>query len=135
LPETPASAINVTAAWFGRGFLLVGNMSAKITINAQPRWPDVKDDYAVQFEGHSIGRVRLDGAIWVWSITIPMALPEWAEGTAASRDEGFKALAAAWGKLLAQTNPERLQRAWELEKAFEARQQSLVTIKSADTQP
>ena len=98
-------------------------MSAKITINAQPRWPDVNDDYAVQFEGHSIGRVRLDGTNWVWSITIPMALPEWAEGSAASRDEGFKALAAAWGKLLAQTDPERLQRAWELEKAFEAREQ------------
>jgi hypothetical protein len=125
----------VAAAPFGRGFLLVGCMAAKITINAQPRWPDVNDDYAVQFEGHSIGRVRLDGTNWVWSITIPMALPEWAEGIAASRDEGFKALAAAWGKLLAQTNPERLQRAWELEKAFEARQQRPVTIKSDDIQP
>jgi hypothetical protein len=64
-----------------------------------------------------------------------MALPEWAEGSAASRDEGFKALAAAWGRLLAQTNPERLQRAWELEKAFEARQQRLVTVKSDEIQP
>ncbi len=64
-----------------------------------------------------------------------MALPEWAEGSAASRDEGFKALAAAWGKVLTQTNPERLQRAWELEKAFEARQQGLVTAKSDDIQP
>ena len=110
-------------------------MSTKITINAQPRWPDVNDDYAVQFEGHSIGRVRLDGANWVWSITIPMALPDWAEGTAASRDEAFKALAAAWGKVLAQTNPERLQRAWELEKAFEARQQRMATVKSEAAQP
>jgi hypothetical protein len=110
-------------------------MSAKITINAQPRWPDVKDDYSVQFEGHSIGRVRLDGANWVWSITIPMALPDWAEGTTASRDEGFKALAAAWGKLLTQTSPERLQRAWELEKAFEARQQEAAAIKPDQVQP
>src|SRR4051812_43902075 len=121
------------AASFGRGFLLVGCMSSKITINAQPRWPDVNDDYAVQFEGHSIGRVRLDGTIWFWSITIPMALPAWAEGNAASRDEGFKALAAAWGRLLAQTDPARLQRAWELEKAFEARQTA--AIKPDEAQP
>jgi hypothetical protein len=123
------------AASFGRGFLLVGCMPPKITINAQPRWPDVNDDYAVQFEGHSIGRVRLDGVNWVWSITIPMALPAWAEGSAASRDEGFKALAAAWGRLLAQTSPERLQRAWELEKAFEARQQKSAAIKPDEVQP
>jgi hypothetical protein len=110
-------------------------MSAKITIEARPRWPDVKDDYAVQFEGHAIGRVRLDGTAWVWSITIPMALPDWAEGSSASRDEGFKALAAAWGKLLSQTSPERLQRAWELENAFEVRQQRMATVKSEAAQP
>jgi len=109
-------------------------MSAKITINAQPRWPDVRDDYVVQFDGHSIGGVRLDGTSWVWSITIPMALPEWAAGAAASRDESFKALAAAWGRLLSQTSPERLQRAWDLEKAFEAREQKMAPVKSSDVQ-
>ena len=110
-------------------------MSARITINAQARWPDVKDDYVLQCEGHSIGRVRLDGPIWVWSITIPMALPEWAEGTAASRDESLKALAAAWSKLLTQTSAERLQRAWDLEKAFEVRQQKMAPITSGEAQP
>ena len=45
----------------------------------------------MQFEGHSIGRVRLDGTNWVWSITIPMALPEWAEGTAGSPANGPEA--------------------------------------------
>jgi hypothetical protein len=109
-------------------------MSAKITINAQLRWPDVRDDYVIQFEGHSIGRARLDGKAWVWSITIPMALPEWAEGIAATRDESFKALAAAWGRLLGQTSAERLQRAWDLEKAFEARQQKMAAVKSSDAQ-
>ena len=109
-------------------------MSGKITISAQPRWPDVKDDYVLQFEGHPIGGVRLDGTTWVWRITIPMALPDWAEGTTASRDEGFKALAAAWGKLMAQTDPARLQRAWELEKAFETRQQQ-AAIKPDQVQP
>jgi hypothetical protein len=100
-------------------------MSAKLTIDASPRWPDVRDDYAVRFQGHSIGRVRLDDAGWVWSITIPMALPDWAEGVTASRDDSLKALASAWGRLLSQTSPERLQRAWDLEKAFETREQKL----------
>src|SRR3954470_18821452 len=109
-------------------------MSTKITISAQPRWPDVKDDYVLRFEGHSIGGARLDGTSWVWSIVIPMALPEWAQGTAAGRDQSFKALAAAWGKLLAQTDPERLQRAWELEKAFEVRQQT-AAVKPDQIQP
>jgi hypothetical protein len=98
-------------------------MSTRIVIDARLRWPDVQDDYAVQFESHSIGRVRLEGTSWLWSITIPMGVPEWAEGTALNRDDSFKALATAWGRLLSQTSPERLQRAWELEKAFEARQQ------------
>ena len=115
--------------------LLVVWMSAKITIDASLRWPDVRDDYVLQFEGHSIGRVRLDRTNWIWSITIPMALPDWVEGTAASRDEAFKTLAAAWGKLLTQTDPERLQRAWELEKAFEARQHKLATIEPDQAQP
>jgi hypothetical protein len=110
-------------------------MSAKITINAHLRWPDVNHDYIVEFDGHTIGRVRLDGTIWVWSITVPMAVPEWAEGTSANRDESFKALAAAWGRLLTRTDPERLQRAWDLEKAFEARQQKMAAIKSDDAQP
>jgi len=109
-------------------------MAAKITIDAHLRWPDIRNDYVIRFEGHSIGRVRLDGMVWVWSTSIPMALPEWAEGTAASRDEGLKTLAAAWGKLLAQTSAERLQRAWDLEKAFEARQQKMA-VESGDAQP
>jgi hypothetical protein len=115
-------------------FLLMSVMATKITIDAHLRWPDIRDDYVVRFEGHSIGRVRLDGTVWIWSISIPMALPEWAEGTAASRDEGLKTL-AAWGKLLAQTSAERLQRAWDLEKAFEARQQKTAPVQSGDAQP
>ena len=98
-------------------------MSTKIVIDARLRRPDVPDDYAVDFEGHSIGRVRLEATSWLWSISIPMGVLDWAEGTASTRDDGFKALAAAWGRLLHETRPDRLQRAWELEKAFAARQQ------------
>jgi hypothetical protein len=115
--------------------MLVECMSGKISIDARLRWPDVRDDYLLEFEGHSIGLVRLDGTNWVWSISVPMALPDWAEGTAASRDDAFKTLAAAWGKLLAQTAPERLQRAWDLEKAFEARQNKLAPIEPDQAQP
>lgn len=110
-------------------------MATKITIDARLRWPEIRDDYVLRFEGHSIGRVRLDGIDWVWSITIPMALPEWSEGTAASRDESFKALAAAWSKLLGQTSAARLQRAWDLEKAFEVRQQNMAPVASGGAQP
>jgi hypothetical protein len=110
-------------------------MATKITIDASLRWPDIRDDYVVRFEGHSIGRVRLDGTSWVWNITIPMALPEWAEGAAASRDDGLKTLAAAWGRLLTQTSPERLQRAWDLEKAFEVRQQKMAAVQPDEAQP
>jgi hypothetical protein len=110
-------------------------MSSKIVIDARLRWPDVPNDYVVQFEGHSIGRVRLDGAHWVWSIAIPMALPDWAEGASASRDESFKTLASAWSRLLSQTSPERLQRVWELEKAFEAREQTTAPAKPEGAQP
>lgn len=133
-----ATAAAALAVWHGTRLseFFAGKitMSAKITINAQLRWPDIRDDYVVQFEGHSIGRARLDGKVWVWNITIPMALPEWAEGATASRDESFKALAAAWGRLLGQTSPERLQRAWDLEKAFAARQQKVATVESNDAQ-
>ena len=105
-------------------------MSDKISINAEPRWPDVKDDYVLQFEGHSIGRVRLDETVWVWSITIPMALPEWAEGTAANRDDSLKAFAAAWARLLSETDPERLKRAWQLDEAFDDRQRKIAANKA-----
>jgi hypothetical protein len=92
-----------------------------ISLNLALRWPEIKNDYLVRFEGHSIGNVRLSESGWVWAITIPMALPEWTVGRAASLEDSVKALAAAWAKLLNQTSPERLQRAWDLEKAAEAR--------------
>ncbi len=100
-----------------------------ITLNASLKWPDVKDDYVVRYDGHLIGRMRLagerdaQGTTWEWSITIPMALPVWANGTAESRDTCMKDFTAAWGRFLKETSPERLERAWELERAFAARQQ------------
>lgn len=104
-------------------------MAKPIPLKASLKWPDVKDDYVVRYDGHLVGRIRLggehyaQGTNWEWSITVPMAMPDWANGSAESRDACMKDFTAAWGKLLKETDPKRLERAWELERAFEARQQ------------
>jgi hypothetical protein len=100
-----------------------------VALKASPKWPDVKDDYVVRNDGHLIGRIRLggeryaQGTTWEWSITVPMAMPVWANGTGESRDACMKDFTIAWGRFLKETSPERLERAWELERAFAARQQ------------
>jgi hypothetical protein len=100
-----------------------------VTLKASLKWPDVKDDYVVRYDGHLIGRIRLgderyaQGTNWEWSITVPMAMPDWARGSAENRDACMKDFTAAWGRFLTETDPARLERAWELERAFAARQQ------------
>jgi hypothetical protein len=96
-------------------------MAQAISLSLRPRWPEIKNDYLVRFEGHTIGHVRLAGSEWVWAITIPMALPDWTTGSGASLEDSIKALAGAWTKVLNQTPPERLQRAWDFENAAAAR--------------
>ena len=97
-------------------------MAKSITLNASPTWAEAKNDFILRYDGHVIGRIRLDQSAWEWQITIPMAMPVWASGTAASLDESKRAFALAWGKLLNETKPERIQRAWEFERAAMARQ-------------
>ncbi|MDI1262455.1 MAG: hypothetical protein PS018_04265 [bacterium] len=96
-------------------------MAQTITLNASLTWPDVKNDYTLRYDGHAIGRIRFDTVTWVWQITIPMAMPDWASGTADSLDGSKRAFAAAWGRILSETKPDRLERAWELERSAEAR--------------
>lgn len=96
-------------------------MARAISLNLRLRWPDANDDYLVYFEGHSVGNLRLVESGWEWAISIPMGLPEWAKGRTESRDESVKAFATAWARLLSQTNPDRLQRAFEFAKAAESR--------------
>jgi hypothetical protein len=67
-------------------------------------------------------------APWEWQITIPMAMPEWACGTTISLDESKRAFAAAWGRLLQETSVARLERAWELGRAVEARQRRMEMV-------
>jgi hypothetical protein len=100
-------------------------MARSITVSASPTWPDVKNDFQLRYEGHLIGRIRFSDPGWEWHVTIPMAMPPWAQGSAPSLDEARKAFAMAWGRLLSETSPARLERAWELERAVEARRQRI----------
>jgi hypothetical protein len=97
-------------------------MKKTIALNARLRWPDVKDNYVVSYEGHDIGGVYKAESAWAWSVTVPMALPEWTTGYAPDLHEGIKALGSAWSKVLSQTSPERLQRAWDIETTALARE-------------
>jgi hypothetical protein len=96
-------------------------MAKTISLNASPTWPGVKDDFRLYYEGHEIGRIRRIGGAWGWAVTIPMAMPAWAQGSADNLDDCKKAFATAWGKIMTTTSPDRLERAWELERAAEAR--------------
>jgi len=107
-------------------------MPKTITLNASPTWPDVENDYILRYERHTIGRIRLAETGWEWHISIPMAMPDWAKGKAESLDACRRAFAAAWGKLLIETSPERLERAWELDRAFEKRQQNIAVTGKRD---
>lgn len=105
------------------------DMAKTIMLNASPTWAGVKDDYALRYDGHVIGRIRSAEKAWEWHITIPMAMPAWAQGSESSLEEAKRAFAAAWGRFLGETAPERLARAWELERAVEARRQRMEASK------
>ncbi|WP_234680675.1 hypothetical protein [Bradyrhizobium monzae] len=92
-----------------------------ISLKAKLRWPDVKDHYLVIYEEHAIGSLHRSGDNWRWSISIPMGLPDWSVGNASSLHEGIKALGNAWTRVLKSTSTERLQRAWDLERAADTR--------------
>ena len=100
-------------------------MAKTITLNASPTWHGAKNDFVLRQEQNSVGRIRLAETAWEWQITVPMAMPPWAQGVSASLDDARKAFGLAWGRLLKETNPERLERAWELARAAEARQKRL----------
>ena len=72
-------------------------ITRSITLNASPAWPGVENDYILRYDGHTIGRIRLDQSAWEWQITI-------SHGDAGmgsrSLDESKRAFAAAWGRLL-----------------------------------
>jgi hypothetical protein len=106
-------------------------MAKTITLSASLTWPDVKNDFILRYDGLAIGRIRLDEGIWTWQISMPMTLPVWARGTADSLEESKRAFAVAWGRLLSETSEERLERAWELERAAAARQQRRDAAKNA----
>lgn len=111
----------------------VGKDSPSVRLNASSTWHDVQDDFTLRYEGHVVGRIRLaadaasSASLWEWQITVPMMLPDWARGSAGSQEMCFEAFAMAFGRFLAETSPERLERGWEFERAAEARQRNLST--------
>ena len=107
-------------------------MAKTITLNASPSWPGAKNDYALRYEQNSVGRIRLAETGWEWQITVPMAMPPWAQGVSASLDDARKAFGLAWGRFVKETSPERLERAWELARAAEARQHRLESDGKSD---
>jgi len=100
-------------------------MEKTIALNAVPAWPGIKDDFILRYEGHEIGRIRKLAGRWEWCITIPMAMPTWAQGSCDHLEDCKKAFAAAWGRIVSTTSPERLDRAWELDRAAEARRRRI----------
>jgi hypothetical protein len=110
-------------------------MKKPISLNLQLKWPAVKDDYVVLFEGHAIGRTRRTETAWAWHIEIPMAVPDWASGTAGSFEECQRAFASAWLRFLQTHSPDRIARALEFERAAAARLLPRAIVKSEDPQP
>lgn len=106
-------------------------MTRTITLSAGLTWPGVKNDFMLRHDGLATGRIRLDEGTWTWQITVPMTMPLWTSGTADSLEESKRAFAAAWGRLLSETSVERLERAWDLVRAVEARQQRRDAAKNA----
>ncbi|MDN4983832.1 MULTISPECIES: hypothetical protein [unclassified Bradyrhizobium] len=88
---------------------------------------EISDHYAAWSQGREIGTIRhaRDASgpdrSWEWFIVVPMGLPAWASGDAPDRDTAIRAFSAAWGRLLKETQPQRLQRAWELGHAAQSR--------------
>jgi len=111
-----------------------GLMGKTITINSRLKWPDVKDNYVMMSDGHTIGRIRHTGTAWVWYIEIPMAMPDWASGTSGSLEDGQRAFASAWLRFLREHSTDRIKRALEFERAAEARLFPQTTAKNVESQ-
>ena len=98
-----------------------------VRLNASPTWHDVQDDFTLRYEGHVVGRIRLaadaasSASLWEWQITVPMMMPDRAHGSAGSHEMCLEAFATAFDRFLVETSPERLERAWEFERAAKAR--------------
>ena len=75
-----------------------------------------EDDYVVRNEGRSIGRIRLanerswQGDVWEWNITIPLPIPAWGSGTAATLFDAKADFKTAWDKFSADLTYEQVRR-------------------------
>lgn len=102
----------------------------KVALQFGLAWPDIPDLFEVRFSGCRIGRLWLahaggtPGRPWEWLLSLPMELPETTKGASATMEGALDALARQWGRLVAHTQAERLQRALELGLAVERKEQS-----------
>jgi hypothetical protein len=110
-------------------------MNKTISLNFRLKWPDVKEDYLTLSEGHTIGRIRRTETAWDWYVEIPMAVPDWARGTGGTLKECQRAFASAWLRFLREHSPDRIERAWELERAAVARLHPRAIAKKEDPKP
>jgi|SRR5438270_895892 hypothetical protein len=107
-------------------------VAKKIALIANPTWSDVKNDYVLRYEEHVIGRIRLAEAGWEWHITVPMEMPSWARGSAPNLEDCKRAFGEAWGRFLNETDPERLERAWDFSRAAGLRGRRLEDANQAE---
>jgi hypothetical protein len=97
-------------------------MAKPIALSASPKWPDVKDDYVVRYDGHLIGRMRLGGYSHHVGVEHRRSHGNAGMGERKRRKPRcvHEQFTAACGRFLKETSAERLDRAWELERAFAA---------------
>ena len=61
MSDAPQMAVRIAAA----------PVAKAITLKASLKWPDVKDDYLVRYDGHLIGRIRLGDERYAQGKTSP----------------------------------------------------------------
>lgn len=85
------------------------------------------NDFVVMREGRSIGRLREaterygHNPGWDWTINIPLPVPAWTHGSAASLEEAKLAFKEAWGRFFATLTPDDIAHWHETVDAAQSR--------------
>ncbi|WP_316205719.1 hypothetical protein [Bradyrhizobium sp. SZCCHNS1012] len=74
----------------------------------------LEDDFCVYRDGRSIGRIVLAEnhvkhvEVWRWHINPPLPIPNWANGSARTREGAQAEFRAAWQRFYASLKPESI---------------------------
>jgi hypothetical protein len=77
-------------------------------------WPDREADYVVICDDLYIGRIVLRTNAetatdaWIWEITIPLPMPDWAKGSRQNYDDARADFQTAWKRFEAQSTPAQM---------------------------